>query len=96
MDWDRYKKDGVMRSFKAECLDGLCRNGFTRKILNRGPFAVRHTLLWPWPLMSWKGVSNKSVSSGSIEATLNPILVLQCFCSDLFEEIGLWVGRPIA
>ena len=76
MDRNRYKEDGVMRPFKAKCLDGVCRNGFTSKILNRGPLAVWHTLLWPWPLMGWKGVSNKSVRSGSVEATLDPILVL--------------------
>src|SRR5580692_2299675 len=96
MDWNRYKEDGVMRAFKAECLDGVCRNGFTSKILNRGPLAVRHTLLRARPLMGWKGVSNKSLRSGSVEAALDAILVLQRFCRDLFEKIGFWVRRTFA
>jgi hypothetical protein len=76
MDWNRYKEDSVMRSFKAKRPNGVCCNGFTCKILNRRPFAFWHTLLRPWPLMGWEGVSNQGVRSGSVEATLDPILAL--------------------
>ena len=96
MDWSCHEEDGVMRPFKAKCLDGVCCNGFTRKILYRWPLAVWHTLLRPWPLMGWKGVSNQSVGSRSVEATLDPLLVLQCFCRDLFEEIWFGMGWPVA
>ena len=88
MDWSCHEEDGVMRPFKAKCLDGICRNGFTREILNRRPLALRHTLLGTRALMGGKGVSDQSIGSGRVEATLDAVLVLQCLCRDLFEGIG--------
>jgi hypothetical protein len=46
--------------------------------------------------MSRKGVSNQNVGSGSIESTLDAILLLQCFCGDLFEKIGIGMGWSVA
>src|SRR5271163_4175748 len=96
MDWNGYKEDGIMRAFEAECLDRVCRNSLTSKIFNRRTLTVWHALFRPWPFTGWEGVSSKSVRFGSIEATLDAILVLQCFCRDLLQKIGLWVGLPIA
>ena len=87
-----------MRSFKAKGLGSGCCNGFTSKIFNRRPFALWHALLCAWTLMGGEGVSHQSIRTGSVEATFDPVLVLQCLRCDLFQKIRRWWRgwRPFA
>jgi hypothetical protein len=57
-DRSRDEEDGIMRPFEAICLDCICCYGFARKVLDRGPFAFRPTLLRPRALMGGEGVSD--------------------------------------
>src|SRR6202043_2097580 len=76
VDRSRYKEDGVMWPLKAKCLNCICSDCFTPEILDSGPLSLGHSLLRPWSLMGWEGVSNQRIGSGSVEAALYPVLVL--------------------